>query len=689
MTETLTNAGALGYLIMGGTGLGVLAALALAGLAFTRRRVPLFALIVFPYLVLAAGAFGAFVAAATAGSAVAAAAPGDVAAMAMSQAWASMAVDWVARWGAAIVLAAGVWAAAVGSAAVPGEEPRFTFWAAGGAAATTVLGALSLLIYGLTTGFGSSVAIAGLVLVVGLGIAAASTRRAADDDMFRVAGMRFAASMCAVFSIWHGSRAVEIGNRMVAFDRNSALMTSVDILKAIDAYDALIWPGLTVMFMAVVIAILLAFNGFFTEVAEVAVKYTVIDSFFVTVALLGVGLFRLIENSGFNNLYTVAMNGPAVEAYHDIAGNLASSLVPAGETTVVARFAEGGFGDVLVFGETWSRHAKWTGSNWEEENEDLGKITLSDRPPLLAMARQDPAEKLFDVLSKRPDGKAYLLLRAAEVKPGVTVPDELARLQVTFLPIQLSTPASRDHTTQVWMEAGAPEAMFGPTVWYGDGDDTLDAIDYATAVRTATSSPGVHVLTNERKVGDVINTCMNFLLDKKPGATEKDTTVAFASDRWCAVTAEKEEDLVKEAAAVTPVPNPENVRLTLDIEGPLDAAQVDELVRRELGALSYCATKATTPDPAAPAGSPPPEELKGRMDLNLAIGREGDVYDTVVDEKSKVQSPAMLRCAQKRFRQITLTVPPPAPPVEPEPGKKPPEPPPAPKVVVHLDFPNR
>lgn len=689
MTEVLNNAGALGYLIMGGTALGVLASAALAGMAFTRRRVPLFALIAFPYLVLAAGAFGAFVASATAGDVVAAASPEAVASTAMSQAWASMAVDWVARWGAAIVLCAGVWAAAVGSAVVPGEEPRFTFWGAGGAAVTTVLGALTLLIYGVTVGFGSSLAIAGLVLVVGLGVSVASLRRAADDDMFRVAGMRFAASMCAVLSIWHASRAIEIGNRMVVFDSQSVLMTSVDILKAIDTYDTMIWPGIMIGFTSVAIAILLAFNGFFTEIAEVAVKFTVVDMFFVVLSFVGVGLFRLVELTGFNSLYAVAMNGPAVEAYHEIAGNLPTSLVPVGETTTVARLAEGGFGDVLVLGEKWTRTAKWTGTNWEEVHEDLEGITLSDRPPLLAIGRPDPAAKLFEVLDKRPDGKAFVLLRAAEVKPGVTVPDELARLQVTFLPIQKSSPATRDHKTQVWLEAGAPEVMFGPIVWFGDGDDTLDALDYAAAARTATTGTGIHVLATDRKVGDVVSSCMNFTLDKKPGATEKDTTVAFVSDRWCAVSDEEPEALIKEASAVVEVPNPDNVKLTLEIEGPLDALQVEELVRRQLGALSYCATKATTPDPAAPPGTPAPEELKGRMDLNLAIGREGDVYDTVVDEKSKVQSPAMLACAQKRFRKLSFTLPPPAPPVPEEPGAKKPEPPPAPKVIAHLDFPAR
>jgi hypothetical protein len=682
MTEVLNNAGALGYLIMGGTALGVLAAAALAGLAFTRRRVPLFALIVFPYLVLAAGAFGAWVASATAGSVVAQAAPDAVASMAMSQAWASMAVDWVARWGASLVLCAGVWSAAVGSAVVPGEEPRFTFMASGLAAATAVGGAIALLGYGIATSFASSIAIAGLVLVVGLGVAVAALRRAADDDMFRVAGMRFAASMCAVFSIYHAARAIEIGNRMVAFDSNSKLMTTLDILEAIKIYDELIWPGMAIGITAILVGLLLAFHGFFTEVAEIAVKYTVVDSFLVVVALVGVGFFRLLENSGFDGLYTVAMNGPAVEAYHEMAGNLPSSLVPAGDSTVVARMAEGGFGDVLVLGQKWVRTAKWTGSSWEEVHEDLADVKdLSDRPPLLAIARPDPAAQLFEVLDRVKDGKAFILLRAAEVKPGVTVPPELARLQVTFLPIQLGAPALRDHTTHVWVEAGSPEAMFGPIVWFGEGDEALDAIDYATSARTATGSPGVHVLASDRKVGDVVNTCMNYLLDKS------ESTVSFATDRWCTVSNEEPDVLIKEAAAVVPVPNPDNVKLELEIEGPLTLAEVDEQVRREMGALSFCATKAVTPDPAAPAGSPPPEELKGRMDLILAVGKEGDVYDTVVDEKSKVQSPAILRCAAKRFRRLSFTLPPPVPPVPVEPGAKPPPPPTPPKVLVHLDFP--
>ncbi len=88
-----------------------------------------------------------------------------------------------------------------------------------------------------------------------------------------------------------------------------------------------------------------------------------------------------------------------------------------------------------------------------------------------------------------------------------------------------------------------------------------------------------------------------------------------------------------------------------------------------------------------PEGSDQPaEELKGRMTLHLAVSKTGDVYDTMVDEKSKVQSPAMLRCATKRFKKTKFTVPEEVPPAPVPAGEKPPEPPPRPKVTVHLDF---
>ena len=98
MSDVLTDAGALGWLVIAGTLVGFVACAGLAAMAFTRRRVPLTALMVLPYLILAVGAFGAFVNAQTVSSAVEAADPANIASVAMSGIWGAMAVDWIARW---------------------------------------------------------------------------------------------------------------------------------------------------------------------------------------------------------------------------------------------------------------------------------------------------------------------------------------------------------------------------------------------------------------------------------------------------------------------------------------------------------------------------------------------------------------------------------------------------------------
>lgn len=105
-------------------------------------------------------------------------------------------------------------------------------------------------------------------------------------------------------------------------------------------------------------------------------------------------------------------------------------------------------------------------------------------------------------------------------------------------------------------------------------------------------------------------------------------------------------------------------------------AEVNTIVRRELGAIGFCAEKAVL------AG----EILTGRMTIHLPVSKDGDVYDTLVDEKSKLQSPAILGCVKRRFRRASFTLPEPVePPPVPE-GRKPPEPPPVPKATLHFDF---
>jgi hypothetical protein len=144
MSDVFTHAGPLGYLVLLGALVGVAAAAGMAGLAFTRRRVPLALIVLIPYLLLAVGAFGAWISTGSVLGEVASAEPNRIPVVAMAGAWNAMTVDWLARWAAAFVLVAGTWAAAVGSAMMAGEESRFTPVAAAGAAGVTVLGAGAL-----------------------------------------------------------------------------------------------------------------------------------------------------------------------------------------------------------------------------------------------------------------------------------------------------------------------------------------------------------------------------------------------------------------------------------------------------------------------------------------------------------------------------------------------------------------
>jgi hypothetical protein len=337
--------------------------------------------------------------------------------------------------------------------------------------------------------------------------------------------------------------------------------------------------------------------------------------------------------------------------------------------------------------DVWVRRFAWSGRNWFEDGTPLDQVTLAtDRPPLIAMERNAEADPLAAVLEKAPNGKALLLLRASEVKAGTHVPQELARLQTTFLPISLSK--DRDLKTQLWLEAGSSEVNWGPTTWFGEKDDSLDPIEYASAALAATQSPGVHILASKRKVGDLVSTCMSYVVDRvgeapEPGV-EGGPPPAFALNtaRWCGVSFDEYDVVRKEATALWEVPQPENVKMSVSVEGGLDQAEVEDYLRRELGGIGWCAQKLTE------AGT----ELEGRMTLVLAVSKDGQVYDTLVDEKSKLQEPAIKTCAAKRFRKLSFTVPdpatlPPPEPVRPRRGRNQPPPGPVvPKATIDLDF---
>ena len=159
--------------------------------------------------------------------------------------------------------------------------------------------------------------------------------------MFRVAGMRFVASMTMLFAIFHGLRAVDIGNRITAFAADGELLNTTELLTAIDLFSNTVDPGLTIGLIALFLAVVVAFFGFFAEVGEVVIRYTVFDMFAVIAIMVGVGVLRAFEWLGFSSVYVVATNLPAVEMYEELGADLASATITRGETSQVVRFADG------------------------------------------------------------------------------------------------------------------------------------------------------------------------------------------------------------------------------------------------------------------------------------------------------------------------------------------------------------
>ncbi|MEZ4235750.1 MAG: hypothetical protein R3F59_06220 [Myxococcota bacterium] len=585
-----------------------------------------------------------------------------------------------------------------------------------------MIGALVIAIVALRSGLGGGAYLLALLVVVGgLGVALAASRRSTDEEMFRVAGMRFAASIAMLLAVFQGMRAVDIGNRIEVFAADGQLLATQNLVEAIELFTKTVDPGFTIGFVALFVAVIVAFFGFFSEIGEVAVRYTVFDMFAVVALMLGVGFLRIFESMGFSSVYVVATNLPAVEMYEELGAELPAAVVARDDESQVVRLADGGFGDVIAnqIG-AWTRVYRWNGTRWKADGYPLDEVEVgTERPALIAVDRGTDAEEILPLIEKA-GGKAFLLLRASEVKAGEGVPPEVARLQTTFLPVRLSD--ERDLKTQLWLPAGSPEANWGPTTWYGAGDDSLDAMVYAAAALSDSQATGVNLAVKGRKVGDVVSSCLPYLLEPEGGLAEliadlpkpgeaagaegaapaegeatpsegegtDDATadaegsddeadgpspLHMSADRWCALTAEEPETLREEAAGVWDVPKPDNVSMSVATEGPIaDKGQAVDRLRRELGGLSYCATQAVA------AG----EEVKGRMSLQLALSKDGRVYDTLVNEKSQVQSPAMLRCASKRFRKLEFEL---VPQPEPAAGEEAPaEPPVQPKVMVDLDL---
>ncbi|MBA2322143.1 MAG: hypothetical protein H0V89_13440 [Deltaproteobacteria bacterium] len=668
MSAALAASGAFGYVILALGVVGVLVNLAMAGLALSKRRVPLAALVAAPLLALALGALGSWLYAGGVWSSVDAAEGSEAARLAFEGSYKALWSDWIARWSAAIALAVGVWAAAAGSL-VPGEEGRFTPVAAGMVLATTFVGCIVSGWYAATHGGGFSVV--ALLAFVGTGVAVAASRRANDEQMFRLAGMRFAAGVCAVLAVWHAGRALDIGTQIRLFTDDGALVAVSDMNVALEKYAELATGPFGLAVLALLFALVVAAVGCFAELGEVFQRYTMFDLLAVVALGLVSALARALAIGRTGALFEVGSLDPATHAYREILNGLSPAVLAEGETSAVVAPVRGGFGDVFEREPAangkyeWVRTERWTGRGWSADHTELANADVHERPPLIVIEGSQQVKEILPLLEKS-GGRGYILQRASEAKAGTSIPPELKRLAVSFFPVELST--TRDLKSELWTEAGSLQLMWGPTSWYGEGED-LDPTKYNAAVAAATQAKGLHVLIGERRINDLITTCMPFVVDK----TE---TGYDLSDRWCRISTEDATAFRTDAAAAWPLPEAANVTMSLAITGPLDPAEVTDRLNRELGALSWCV------DQAVKANEP----VAGEMVTLLGIAKDGSVFDTRLDEKSAVQSPTMLRCSGKRFRGMAFTVPEPTPPPPPVEGEEPPPPPIPPGVTVTLQI---
>jgi hypothetical protein len=274
---------------------------------------------------------------------------------------------------------------------------------------------------------------------------------------------------------------------------------------------------------------------------------------------------------------------------------------------------------------------------------------------------------------ERAGGKALLLLRGEEVKADILIPEELVYLQVTFLPIELST--DMDLKTELWAKGGFREVNWGPTTWYGD-TDAEDPVTYLDAVFADTQATGLQLVLGEKgRVKDVVAGCLAATM------SIDENNKPVANDRWCRISLAVEDEVRTAAMSVWDVPNPDHVKMsfaapTEAIDSMLGAAKISDRLSRELGAIDYCLVIARDEG----------EMVDGRMTLVVEFERDGKI-GVELDEKSKNTNFMVFRCVKDRFKKVEFEFDDANWPVQPEPedDEEEVEPLPPETVIVTLD----
>ncbi|NCG21202.1 MAG: hypothetical protein GWP91_19500 [Rhodobacterales bacterium] len=639
MSDLISAGGSLSLVVLGLGAVAAVAALAMGGMAFTKRRIPLAAWVLLPMLTVIVGALGAWQASAEVYTSIAAAEPAMIGQTAMDGLNGVLAIDTLSRWVAAFVFALCTWAASAGAFAA-GDDTERTMGSGGLAALVTGVGAIVVGVVGARAGVGADATIlAGLMVFAGFGVSFGSFKRALDEQGPRVAGMRFVSSVCMLLAVSYGSKALVMSSRLSALGHDGVAAQSADLLSAIALWGEVAAPVATLGWIAMVIAVVVAFFGFFSELGEVVERYTLLDVFATLAIMSLVGGSRLIEMTRTSGLEAIGNYAPAVALFTEMGGDLHSALLTVDGKPVAVTPNKGGFGDVLVYtDEAWTRQYAWNGAGWDKVDTPLAEVNdLNALRPLLVMGGSADANEAITALEMTPDGHALLMLRASEVKGDVDVPAELAYLQFTFMELQLGT--ERDLKTEVWTPAGDNNFKWGPVYWFGE-TEAEEQVELAASVSEATEATGLHLVIGERsRMKDIANGCLAWTSSVVDGKLE-------GNENWCHFTNDDAVEVRDEAAALWDVPAPENTRMTVTkVEGDQveEAVVVDYLIR-EVGAIDHCLTVARDEGE---------EETTGKMMIDLGVTSKGKIQ-VDLNEKSRLKTAVVARCVALRFKDVVI-----------------------------------
>jgi hypothetical protein len=650
----MSAAGSLGTVVLAFAGLGLLLTLALAGAVVMKKRVPLSMLVAVPILTCVAGAAGTYSSASGVLGGIGSVEIDTMHAAAFQGLWESLAVDLFSRWVAAFLLGAAAWASALGSLVAVGKDYRWTPFAAAFAAFFTLVGSVGTLLYASQNGVGGEAALLAILIgFSGFAVAASATRRALYEESHRVAGMRFAAGVCAVLAIGFGARAMSVGHYIESLGPNGVASKASDLASVIAMYSDVAAPVFSLTVGAILLALLIAFCGVFWELGEVVERYTLVDVW-ATLFLIAVLLIsRQVEGGKIAQLTLVGGAAPAAALYAQFGADLSPALLSVDKEIKEVHPGPGGFNDVFAFSEdAWVRTAEWVGNGWRADQTPLDEVGVINGRALFAMESGADGLSLVRALEKTADGKGLLLMRAAEVKADLTVPSELAHLQVTYFPVALAV--EHDLTTQIWSVAGKRTVMWGPITWYGEATGE-EPLVYLNAVYEETEATTMQVLVDQRsRIKDIVSSCLPFVFESG------DAGPALAEGRSCLINGiaedfDKEEDREiwelwrDEAAENWDLPEPEFTKLAFDANKELDeflgSDFVEDRFRRELGAIDWCINTAREEG----------EEAEGKMMLTVTLSKKG-APSTAIHEKSKVQSGAVARCFAKRIDTIRFEI---------------------------------